>query len=538
MRYFSPFAILGLLHVARGGELDAFASDRARNIREGLAGRSVPVVDTSNTSSAAPRSELPNAFKRELERRETHKRALDHLDTNKDGHIDHDELIGSLALHWQGEDNARRMLRAFGAPDMEKLMKRHSAEGDGRVSKETLTEILDSRPIDKPDYCPSIRTKVESCPTQAVLRCGAYLTAAESFCNAGVQNMIEKCIMSESCDNMCQCIDAVEDAAHGNAAIVYQGRLVSIDELNPVSHPEHSLQARQFGEEILFGMFIWAIIEWIVGITAVWSEFDNQDMPGSDMDKGSFFTDKVSICRNACAGNSTCQAFVIAPFSGNEKDKRPNCFLKTAQRQTQTVGGSTVFFRRNKNGNCGAPTFVAGVPYDDDWFSTSTGTDRRSLSASEHSILPRAHKGEVPFPFDGSTAGFGGIQYLTLLLVGLIYQRLTTELTWRNSPCMSSNDPSVVPRRLITGAERGLTDVSSLLYSRGSSISRRPQVSFSASTCCTVLTHNMFSLPQWRPTEIAYRVNGMFRNIIHAAITQNVDDPVARWLSKNSRDSI
>ncbi|KAG9074877.1 hypothetical protein FRC06_010408, partial [Ceratobasidium sp. 370] len=101
MRYFSPFAILGLLHVARGGELDAFASDRARNIREGLAGRSVPVVDTSNTSSTEPISEPPNVFKRELERREAHKRALDHLDTNNDGHIDHDEIIGSLALHWK-----------------------------------------------------------------------------------------------------------------------------------------------------------------------------------------------------------------------------------------------------------------------------------------------------------------------------------------------------------------------------------------------------------------------------------------------------
>ncbi|KAG9099048.1 hypothetical protein FS749_002245 [Ceratobasidium sp. UAMH 11750] len=139
-----------------------------------------------------------------------------------------------------------------------------------------------------------------------------------------------------------------------------------------------------------------------------WSEFDNQDMPGFDMDKGSFFTSKVSVCRNACAGNSTCQAFVITPFSGNENDKRPNCYLKTAQRPTQTVQGSTVFFKRGKNGNCGAPVVVTGVSYDDDWFSTSTGTDRRSLSKAGHSaLLPRAHQGEVPFPSDRSVAGVG-----------------------------------------------------------------------------------------------------------------------------------
>ncbi|KAG8793323.1 hypothetical protein FRC12_003044 [Ceratobasidium sp. 428] len=56
---------------------------------------------------------------------------------------------------------------------------------------------------------------------------------------------------------------------------------------------------------------------------------------------------------------------MVTPFSGNEKDRHPNCFLKAAQQQTQTVDGSTVFFKRDASAYCGAPTSVSGVPYND-----------------------------------------------------------------------------------------------------------------------------------------------------------------------------
>ncbi|KAG8734956.1 hypothetical protein FRC10_011159 [Ceratobasidium sp. 414] len=522
MRFFSPFAVLGLLHVARGGELDAFASDRARNIRAGLVGRSVPVVDGSNSS--APTSDVPNIFKREQERREQHARVLDHLDANKDDHIEHDEIIRSLAVHWKGEENVRRMLRAFGAPDLEHFMKRSSPEEDGRVSKETLSEILEQRPLDNPDYCPTIRTKVESCSTQAVLRCGEYLNAAESFCNAGAKNMIEKCIMSESCDNICTCIEAVEDAAHGNGAIEYEGELVQVDKFGSVRYTETGLQPRQAELLAFFALYIWTIIEFLIGITVAylvsqlyesltsanpcWSEFDNQDMPGFDMDKGSFFTSKVSVCRNACAGNSTCKAFVIAPFSGNEKDKRPNCFLKTAQRQTQTVGGSaltflrqgsTVFFKRDKNGNCGAPASVTGVPFDDDWFSTSTGAGRRSLAESEPSALvPRVHKGEVPFPFD------------------------RTASAWYN-------DPLEIPQPQAILVEGPLDDVSTFL---GLWLLAELLVGLAADA---PYLRNL-PLPQWRPTEIAYRWPDSVRQLLltNSAVVHNLNRGyVDTWLGQN-----
>ncbi|KAG8705978.1 hypothetical protein FRC08_001338 [Ceratobasidium sp. 394] len=234
-----------------------------------------------------------------------------------------------------------------------------------------------------------------------------------------------------------------------------------------------------------------------------WSEFDDQDMPGFDMDKGSFFTSKVSVCRGACAGNSTCKAFVIAPFSGNEKDRRPNCFLKTAQRLTQTVKGSTVFFKRDKNGNCGAPASVPDVPFDDDWFSTSTGTDRRSLAELESSaLIPRVHKGEVPFPFDRTAQA-----YLALQLVRLIYQRIAAELTWRDNNVL----------------QRPIGDTTASSHTGGGATGRPADAPYLSN----------LALPQWRPTEIAYRVNGIFRQIIHTAVSQNVDDPVGRWLNQS-----
>ncbi|KAG9074421.1 hypothetical protein FRC06_010711, partial [Ceratobasidium sp. 370] len=227
-----------------------------------------------------------------------------------------------------------------------------------------------------------------------------------------------------------------------------------------------------------------------------WSEFDNQDMPGFDMDKGSFFTSK---------------AFVMAPFSGNENDKRPNCFLKTAQRPTQTVQGSTVFFKRSKNGNCGAPTVITGVAYDDDWFSTSTGTDRRSLPESEHSLLPRAHKGEVPFPFDRTVAGRASTRLLQS-------SPGVTTLVGRST---STIDYALPKTTLVVQRPIGATTATS--HTGGGSTGRPSDAPYLGT----------LALPQWRPTEIAYRVNGMFRNIINTAITQNVDDPVARWLNQN-----
>ncbi|KAG8793324.1 hypothetical protein FRC12_003045 [Ceratobasidium sp. 428] len=159
------------------------------------------------------------------------------------------------------------MLRAFGFHDSEDPMKRHSVEGDGQLSKEALIKILETYPLAKPDYCLAIRTKVKSCPTQAVLKCGAYLFAAESLCNAGVPNMVEKCIMSESCDNVCKRINAVEDAAHGSAMIVYQ-EVVSLDQLG-IGYPECGLQAWQ-GPQLVLGLLIWTIIEVVVGTTAAY----------------------------------------------------------------------------------------------------------------------------------------------------------------------------------------------------------------------------------------------------------------------------
>jgi hypothetical protein len=90
-----------------------------------------------------------------------------------------------------------------------------------------------------------------------------YLNAAESFCNAGHKNMVETCIMSESCNNICKCIKAAEKASIGEASIAIvdqQGSAVIQTDFfnNPkaVGFTETGIHAH----EKRFAFIFWAII--------------------------------------------------------------------------------------------------------------------------------------------------------------------------------------------------------------------------------------------------------------------------------------
>ncbi|KAG9073681.1 hypothetical protein FRC06_011209, partial [Ceratobasidium sp. 370] len=127
-----------------------------------------------------------------------------------------------------------------------------------------------------------------------------------------------------------------------------------------------------------------------------WSEFDDEDMPGNPL--RSFFTTKVSDCREACSTNSACEAFVMTPPKGN-KGESPNCWLKKAQRPTIRSDGATTFFKKGAvvAGRCGALVNTRGS-YDADWWS---GT----LSVKRSDLVPRV-PGKFAFEYNRRLAEF------------------------------------------------------------------------------------------------------------------------------------
>lgn len=130
MRIFSAFGILGLLHVARGGELDSFASDRARQIRDTLHARNSPGVSSSDpypgNSSTPTSTELPPAFQKAQERSELHKRAVDRMDINGDDYVDTHELVKQFEFFWGDAKTVHRILRTFGFSDLAGAVKEYT----------------------------------------------------------------------------------------------------------------------------------------------------------------------------------------------------------------------------------------------------------------------------------------------------------------------------------------------------------------------------------------------------------------------------
>ncbi|KAG9078730.1 hypothetical protein FRC06_008200 [Ceratobasidium sp. 370] len=131
MRLFSAFGVLGLLHVARGGKLDSFATDRARTIRDNITARDsrVSSISTSERDSAGSPVKLPSVFQSVRERAELHKRIVDQLDANQDGHVDASELTHSLGFMWGDGATVQRMLHTYGISDIEQAI-RHHTSGD------------------------------------------------------------------------------------------------------------------------------------------------------------------------------------------------------------------------------------------------------------------------------------------------------------------------------------------------------------------------------------------------------------------------
>ncbi|KAG9098190.1 hypothetical protein FS749_004440 [Ceratobasidium sp. UAMH 11750] len=207
MRLFLAFGVLGLLHVARGGELDSFAGVCARNIRDNITARNAPSVSSESYSSSLPDVELPPAFQGVNGRRKLHKRVIDWLDVDRDNHVD------------ANRETMQHMLRTYGMPDIEEAINHHTLG--------------------------AIRTNIESYRSQNVISCSAYLTSTEGFCNPGHKSLVETCIMAQPCGSIGSCMGAVGMAAEGTGAVEMldqQGLAMRVDPFNVVGHAETGLE--------------------------------------------------------------------------------------------------------------------------------------------------------------------------------------------------------------------------------------------------------------------------------------------------------
>ncbi|CAD6884137.1 unnamed protein product [Tilletia controversa] len=139
------------------------------------------------------------------------------LDQDADGFVTLDELESILSMNWESPQAAYTARRAFALPEPVELLEALDRDGDDRISREELANLLRARKRTAPEVCSALRLKSETCQSRHLLQCSGYLPAAEAACRNGHDNLIQKCIENHPCDEICSCIRSVEQAALGRA---------------------------------------------------------------------------------------------------------------------------------------------------------------------------------------------------------------------------------------------------------------------------------------------------------------------------------
>ena len=116
--------------------------------------------------------------------------------------------------------------------------------GDGLLSRSELHPSLEQLPSNQ-EQCSAVKSKLDSCSqSTSLVRCSckpcplaypcnafvlpalppypAYIKTAEALCRTGHENVVQQCIMSSSCDDICKCIKTAERSAHDEALMVVQ----------------------------------------------------------------------------------------------------------------------------------------------------------------------------------------------------------------------------------------------------------------------------------------------------------------------------
>lgn len=289
MHLFSAFGILGLLHVARGGELDQFATQRAHHIRaQHLAGRQDdprPLDSPTSAKTHSSYADVPaNSIKLEtvIDNSKRHllvARLHGAADNDRDGEISYKEFIKSLLFSWNSTENLEAALSAFHLPSASEIFNSMDENGDGYISMDEHSSFSkrSTTPETSPPHCSALRTKAESCATKDILKCAPYFSAAEGMCLAGHPNLVETCILSNPCASICECIANVGAAAK-NKAVMY------------IQHPDSSVHIYQPEHEkrlfflawIFYGLIAFAILEYSsLALAALITHFAGSDINDS-----------------------------------------------------------------------------------------------------------------------------------------------------------------------------------------------------------------------------------------------------------------
>lgn len=131
MRAFSLFGLLGLFHIARGGELDEFAAYRAEQARASKLGSSRPAADLP--ASRTPQADgVPIELFNDHSKRHVLASRVHHAsDKDKDGSVTFDEFMSSMLFAWSTKEKVDEALAAFHLPSPEQIFAALDEDGNG-----------------------------------------------------------------------------------------------------------------------------------------------------------------------------------------------------------------------------------------------------------------------------------------------------------------------------------------------------------------------------------------------------------------------
>ncbi|PPR06458.1 hypothetical protein CVT24_002619 [Panaeolus cyanescens] len=179
------------------------------------------------------------------------------IDSNDDGKISLTELHKASDFGWDDDKASHRARVTLGITHPFQFIQEFDADGDGQLTFKEFVVSFDEFPSqpspEATETCAAMQTRLDSCKTSEILRCGSYLDMAQNICHMGHDSVVQHCILSSPCGSICSCIRNAEKAAHGEVAFVLQhpdGRHERVSDVavrvNSTEVGQHQPQKRLF----------------------------------------------------------------------------------------------------------------------------------------------------------------------------------------------------------------------------------------------------------------------------------------------------